>query len=96
MNYIGRYQLKTLDYSHHNNLDVSDFIWKMILCQEITNRLGKDMIRNMGANKTIKSISRAMNPVSGIKVVVMENYVEDTHLEKRSHQAKCKGREGNG
>ena len=55
------------------------------LCQEITNRLGKEMIRNMGANKTMKSISRAMKPVSGIKVI-MENYDEETNLETKSRK----------
>ena len=37
------------------------------LVQEICNRLGKEIVQRMGANKTIHSISKACKAVGGIK-----------------------------
>ena len=53
------------------------------LSQEITNRIGKNLIQSMGANKTMDSISNIMKSASGIKLV-MENYDKNTNLQKKS------------
>ena len=53
------------------------------LCQEICNGIGKKMVKRMGANKSITSISKLCTAVSGIKDIT-DNYDANTGKKKTS------------
>lgn len=53
------------------------------LVQEICNRLSKEVVQRMGANKTIYSISKACKAIGGIKMIV-EQFYRSAHIHKVS------------
>ena len=55
------------------------------LAQEISNCKGKEIVKSMGPNKTIKSISRVCKAVNGIKKI-SENFNENCSINNSSTQ----------
>ena len=53
------------------------------LAQEISNKLGKNIVQRMGANKTVSSISKVCKAANGIKELV-ENFDITTGIHKAS------------
>ena len=53
------------------------------LAQEISNKLGKNIVQRMGVNKTVSSISKVYKAANGIKELV-ENFDITTGIHKAS------------
>ena len=56
---------------------------KMIFARKISNGLGKKVVKNMGPNKKISSITKVCTAVSGIKDII-DNYDASTGKKKPS------------
>ena len=66
------------------------------LVQEICNRLSKEIVQRVGANKTIDAISEACKAVGGIKTTV-EQFDSSTEIHKISgrHSVRSSGDDEN-
>ena len=53
------------------------------LCQEISNGIGKKMVKRLGENKTLAALSSICSAVGGIKEI-MDNYDDSIKLKKQS------------
>lgn len=54
------------------------------LAQEICNKMGKTMVRKMGANNTLSSISKICRATGGIKLI-QENFDNTCNIHETSH-----------